>query len=138
MGNIREEEKKLLLETIEYYTTDVRRRCIEMKDGKVIKCAYSPLTINNKFSDGCAIGRILPNDLKQLLDDECDSASVFANDVWKLIPNDIKEKYRLSFLCELQSFHDDSNLIWWNNLGLTEQGKIKSERLMAGIYSENF
>src|SRR4051812_25883876 len=52
-------QKEFLLDTLEYYTTDVNRRCVSTHDA----CFYSAINAGKEgISDGCAIGRHLPSE----------------------------------------------------------------------------
>lgn len=107
--------EEFLLDTIQYYSEDVSRRCVQGN-----KCTYSGKTLD-KNSDGCAIGRWLPEEVK--LDvDAIGDVPVTKEVVFEKLPDWMKE-FGKSFLLDIQDLHDYNNL--WNSSGLNDQGKSK-------------
>lgn len=105
---------EVLEQTIAYYSEDVNRRC-RTED----VCCYSPLTIGKEnISEGCAIGRLLPLELRNKLDKEFPTSNTVSK-VFDMLPKEIQD-LSLGFLEDLQSLHDsDSN---WDSKGLTKTG----------------
>lgn len=109
-------QKEFLLDTIAYYSEDTERRCVT-EDG----CYYSPLTINNKKSDGCAIGRWLdPNVAVNL--DSLGCKPVINYVVTSVLPEKLL-KLGVDFLKDIQELHDEDT--YWYSDGLSRYGKNK-------------
>jgi len=86
-------------------------------------CHYSAL-IGKPF--GCAVGRLLDEDLAEALDGMPES-SVSRLDIFKILPQDVKD-LGLPFLRELQTLHDiPSN---WTDEGLSEEGMQFFEKMV--------
>lgn len=122
-------QEEFLIDTLEYYSVDPTRRCATI-DGK---CYYSPKnTITT--GDGCAIGRHLPDMLKESLDvashgNPITVYSLFTNvdhsHFLKDVP-DILKSLDVEFLFRIQVLHDyNSN---WHTEGLTNTGKEELRR----------
>ena len=122
---------KLLEETILYYSENPLRRCRETFDGES-QCFYDGSRNSLAESDGCAVGRLLPQELKIHLDDNYTFNQLCAgvDDIFDLLPDDIKA-YGLTFLSDLQVLHDNSD--YWDENGLTETGKACASRIKTEI-----
>lgn len=117
-------QEEFLLDTLEYYSLDTSRRCTN-KDGR---CYYSPknaVTTGN----GCAIGRHLPDALKEALDAASDGDGITVEALFtdgdyphlhQGVP-DLLKNLPVDFLYKVQRFHDGNQN--WNSSGLTDDGK---------------
>lgn len=115
-ANIKNELQLFLLDTLEYYTTDPKRRCVV--NGK---CRYSPVTLGMEGqSEGCAYGRKMTpeNALK------ADSASNYITTILRFNPEFLPnwmQKVDDNIHRYIQKLHDyDDN---WDKNGLTDKGK---------------
>lgn len=115
-------QTEFLLDTLQYYCEDTSRRC--EKDGR---CKYHPSSINHSNSEGCAIGRHLPEELAL----KCDSDGAIGVDI---IFNELPDNLRLlgrSFLDDIQCLHDVE--IYWNTSsgkGLLEAGQHRLKTII--------
>lgn len=128
---IKERQLEILEDTVKYYSEDVSRRCVD--DGE---CRYSPESLNiQDISEGCAVGRLLPRDLCNKLDDldpSLSAGSFFNTEKYPNlgIPQDILDLGK-RFLVDLQSLHDtDSN---WDINGLSERGNRFVNSIQQGV-----
>lgn len=115
-----EEKIALLNDTVEYYSEDIQRRCVDVATSI---CYYSPTSLNNnEKSCGCAIGRLLEPELRLELDNKARSMNNSAvKNMFEFLPEDI-QSYGLLFLARLQDFHDnDEN---WDIGSLSERGQM--------------
>ena len=102
-------KEEFLIDTLEYYTTDTSRRCIQPNGN----CYYNPKNAKGTKGEGCAIGRHLPEDLKQKLDtaselDGCISVNMLFGEkrfakLLSEVPLPIKALGK-DFLCQIQIF----------------------------------
>lgn len=105
-------EKELLESTIEYYSTDVNRRCVADWSG----CYYSPLRADKVgISDGCAIGRFMTEEQQRLAEGHPAVSLPYSQ-----IPVSLRGIGR-KFLGEIQLLHDQED--YWDEDGLTVSGK---------------
>lgn len=110
-------------------------------------CKYSCSDPNR--SEGCAIGRKLSKKVKKwLLETMCDERKIILNqaswprvvgiakrDGLKVTPQVFKN-LSMSFLCELQSLHDQSDN--WDKLGLSKTGKKFKDNFILDIKKGNY
>jgi hypothetical protein len=111
---------EFLEDTINHYKVSNKRRCVN----ELGTCAYSPNTVNNKTSKGCAIGRHLSPEVSEIFDHlDYGSITVIMCSVEyrKLLPKWMQTMDN-DFLQSIQSLHDyNSN---WNKIrGLSKKGK---------------
>lgn len=114
---LKQRKFEVLEDTVKYYSEDPEtRRCSSI----INQCYYSSQKANKPESDGCAIGRLLPEELRIELD--ALPASSINNKIFGLLPKDV-QALELNFLSRLQSFHDNSKN--WNitGSGLTFEGQ---------------
>ena len=123
----KEKQLQLLEETITYYTENPLRRCID-NDG----CYYSGDRNKLSESDGCAIGRLIPNELALELDKQ---GQLGVEEIFEDLPIEI-QVYGNDFLNKLQSLHDSKS--FWDADGLTENGKIFIENFKLRIKTNGF
>lgn len=126
MDNLTEKRLGFLTDTIRYYSDDVNRRCTTGSG----QCYYNPASVNKQeISEGCAIGRHLPQSLKEKLDKWYGSEGAI-EDVYEddeetgIKPEEFPESLidlGLKFLTDIQCLHDYEN--HWQKSGLTEAGK---------------
>lgn len=77
----------LLEDTIEYYSSDINRRCVTEPG----ICYYSPEKANKVgFSNGCAIGRLLSTELRITLDSGMDDSEVNFCGIFNQLPEEIR------------------------------------------------
>lgn len=130
MTELQEKQLAFLDETVEYYSADTNRRCV---NGNM--CYYSPKTARKEsVSEGCAVGRHLPADFANYLDGRATIISVhgiFGNPgLYAKLPDELKELGK-DFLGGVQRLHDVSEN--WNANGLTKQGKRAVEVIKRNI-----
>lgn len=116
---LKEKRGQFLVDTIAYYSKDVKRRCTSG-----ITCAYSPKSVGKEgISEGCAIGRHMTpaNQVKADAYAEFNNSSVDKIDE-KLIPKKLIN-LGIPFLVQMQRLHDASQN--WDEDGLTVIGKQK-------------
>ena len=112
---LQKKQRKFLKDTIDYYSENVKRRCVTSSI-----CAYSPYTISKEdISEGCAIGRHLKPELKEKFD-KLSNSSVKNLEIYNKLPTRLKS-LTLDFLVSCQDLHDDCR--YWNNKGLSKSGK---------------
>ena len=125
----KQEKFDLLEDTKKYYTEDVTRRSVTPRQ----HCAYSGATLNKVHSDGCAIGRLLDEELKLYLDRCYKNKNV--SDIWVYLPETVTS-YGRPFLKHLQSFHDSP--LNWNENGLTICGEEEYSLIKSRINIEAY
>lgn len=110
-------KEEFLLDMIEYYATDPSRRSVSPES----RCTYYPAHNN---TEGCAIGRHLPESGQKLYD----GLGVYSSIVEEIISggvNDHRPKWMkdlpVPFLCDCQELHDGSE--HWTSTGLSVKGK---------------
>lgn len=126
MDNIIEKRLGFLTDTIRYYSEDVNRRCTDGFEN----CYYDPASVNKQdISEGCAIGRHLPQELKEKIDNYYGSLGAI-DEVYEdyeetgIKPEEFPEsliELGLKFLTDMQCLHDYES--HWQKGGLTEAGK---------------
>lgn len=121
----------LLQETVSYYSENPLRICRASFDGEA-HCFYDGLKNPNTESDGCAVGRLLPQELKEYLDTvfTFNKVASSVSEVFQHLPLDIQE-YGVQFLRRLQGLHD--TLDYWDEKGLTETGKVFIKNFIVDI-----
>lgn len=134
---IKERQLEILEDTVKYYSEDVLRRCVDNDE-----CRYSPESLNiQDISEGCAIGRLLPREICNKLDDldpNLSARSLFDTERYPNlgIPQDILD-LRKGFLTDLQALHDLNH--HWDENGLSEKGKklvsIIKQRIETDYYN---
>ncbi len=129
---------ELLLDALEYYTVDPKnRRCV-----LGLSCRYHPSSISKEgTSEGCLIGRLLPEELALELDEKNLSIyTVFHHDdyiplrkrVEKIDP--VFNAGNAIFLSNCQTLHDSN--IYWGKTGLTSEGKERLSRILNDYISK--
>ena len=113
---------QILKETFNYYNEDVSRRAINNTNG----CDY--LTEDGRM---CAFGRC---EIEHSLDFNGMGGvhSRFHNE--DEMNDALKEEYRghsMEFWADVQSFHDDFNVLYWDGEGITPKGLEFYENLCA-------
>lgn len=112
--------EEFLLDMLEYYTVNSTRRCIDTAGC----CSYSAIS---KYTEGCAIGRLLDKEDAQVLQENPFYGSSI-NELWdnyheeiiKILP-DWMMKLGREFLKSVQDLHDESD--YWTSPGLSKYGK---------------
>lgn len=124
--------EQFLKDTIEYYGSDLKRRCVVKKPEGVNFCAYSPKTANLEgISEGCAIGRHLTPELKEKLDapkaNQNGPAGIIdlikEPTLTELFPQWMRDM-DVHFLSSVQNIHDVTNN-WGEVEGLSSKGKFR-------------
>ena len=87
--------EEVLQDAIDYYWGKPERKCVDDTKGN---CQYMPSTT----SEGCAIGRLLPEDIVDKLPPD---AGVYDERVWTHLPEWLKAMGQ-EFLKDLQVLHD--------------------------------
>ena len=128
MIELQEKQIELLEDTFKYYTECVLRRCRDDHN-----CAYSERTLGLIGTNGCAIGRLLSDELKENLDKLYPNVSV--DRIFHLLPLNI-QYYKVKFLTELQNWHDTP--IFWLNNKLTNSGYNKIEEIREDIINNKY
>lgn len=113
-----------LLDMLEYYTTDINRRC-----SNTSSCYYSPVKAGKEgISEGCAIGRHLDGETQLLCDNSAYSSITELNRLTTIeLPKWFK-KLSVIFLQSIQNLHDVDS--YWCSTGLSINGKSKVEELV--------
>ncbi len=121
MNAIQKRQLKLLNETVAYYSVDKNRRCAGSGG-----CYYSPESVDKVgISDGCAIGRLLTPELRQVIDAMVRSRGLGVNSyvdteyIFMLLPKRLQSLGR-EFLRDLQRLHDAST--YWLDNGMSDTG----------------
>lgn len=100
-----EARNRVFIDTHKYYTEDLNRRCAV----EYSKCTYSPRTINKEgISEGCAVGRLLLEVEKDILDQE--NYQGISDSIKKYIGKDscsIVDYLGDVYLRNLQFYHDE-------------------------------
>lgn len=124
-------KEEFLLDTLEYYSSDLSRRCVS-EDGK---CYYSPKSTVTT-GNGCAIGRHLPDQLKESMDVASNGNPVTIHSLFTSgeycnlfdeFPQELKTLGE-PFLMYTQWLHDDP--IYWSKDGLTDAGRTELNRMI--------
>ncbi len=111
----------LLLDTLNYYSEDYsNRRCID-KNGN---CCYFPTT---PFSEGCAIGRVIPKALAKQLSIENDNIRSIIQEKRFNLPKWLINMGE-DFLFNLQWLHDRKSN--WNDKGLSCNGVDQLKKII--------
>lgn len=137
METVKEKQLRILEETVEYYSQNPEeRRCVNSKNGK---CYYHGKNAQKK-SEGCAVGRLLSNELQLELDENYtlnskeDNSSV--SGIFHNLPDDIKDLGK-QYLHNLQQLHDQ-DFYWNNESGLSESGKLEYELIKNKINNNEY
>lgn len=109
---LQKRQLKVLEETVQYYSKDTARRCT---DGE--SCSYSAKTLGTK-GKGCAVGRLLPLELRNELD-EYYVLGVGVAEIFDMLPKSV-QSLSVKFLESLQDLHDLN--LNWDDKGLTDFG----------------
>lgn len=116
MEKTTEEKIQLVWDTVNYYSENP----VERRSKSDVGCVYSPESIDNPNSEGCAVGRLLTNELKLKLDNVGEVGTVGVMAIFHLLPLDI-QAYSLDLLQSLQTLHDrDVN---WTSTGISDEGE---------------
>jgi len=120
--------QQLIQQTVDYYSQNPTQKRCTGNGG----CYYSPKTAGKPHSDGCAVGRLLTPEQREILDD-LDFGPIIcpSKDYIEQAPflKDLFEKYSPDFLGDLQQLHDHKE--YWNENGLTNYGKRYVEKLIV-------
>lgn len=109
--------QEFLYYTVHHYNSN--NRCT---DGQ--KCTYSPITIDKKNSEGCAIGRWLDPDLAYQIDTERSGINSIINYIIDIYPfPEWMKRMNINFLKDVQSLHDTHE--YWDSNGINKYGKNK-------------
>lgn len=129
MKATKEEMNWLLNDTLEYYSKNTNRRCV---DAQTLSCFYDPHTLGKgNISNGCAIGRWMTQEQKAAADSS--GAMIPVGELGILLPN-ILRKYPMWFLEEIQRLHDTHT--YWNTFGLTQKGLEYVNKLQLKIAAQ--
>ena len=121
--------EEFLKDTIDYYSTDINRRCVSSKGGS---CVYSPKNAGKVgVSEGCAIGRHLTDETKELFD-KYKGENIGCPDILDIFKSDEMrhhlpiwmQKMDKYFLNRVQSLHDRTSS-WDGKNGLSTTGKMR-------------
>ncbi len=121
---------EVLQDTVKYYTTNVKRRCVDKNN----ECSYSAKTLN-KSSQGCAVGRLIPPKLRLEWDKKYPNKSISGIQCKETLPENLLE-LGINFLNDLQSLHDQPNN--WDKEGLTQRGLDRVEQITKHIQAKNY
>lgn len=127
-------QEEFLLDTLEYYTTDTSRRCVNTEG----KCYYSPKNASTT-GNGCAIGRHVPDQLKENMDMASNDKpvtvhSLFTDGQFSHLFDEFPAELKAlgePFLFRIQSLHDDPDD--WSKAGLTDEGKISLHNIIVAF-----
>jgi hypothetical protein len=128
---IAERREEFLTDMLEYYSVDpIARRC----KNSAGKCVYSPISPG---SEGCAIGRHLPERLSAELDDKyrVSNNSVCNVEIFRQLPKWMQE-LGMNFLGDMQALHDDDQS-WPLTEPVTEPEEIKLKLPAAASLKRN-
>lgn len=123
-------QEEFLLDTLEYYSADTSRRCLGHG-----RCYYSPKGLATT-GNGCAIGRWLPESLKESMDTAYDGNSLpvrllFDSKEYSNFLSAFPDMLKLLspvFLSAVQRLHDsDDN---WSENGISDEGKKSAANLV--------
>ena len=126
-----ERREEFLTGMLEYYLVDpVTRRCKNSAGA----CVYSPIYPG---SEGCAIGRHLPERLSAELDDKYrgSNSSVCNVNIFRQLPKWMQE-LGMNFLGHMQLLHDDDQF-WPLKWSETEPEEIVIEAAAAARFKRN-
>ena len=119
MKKTKEEKLALLNETILYYSENTKRRCRQINENGENACFYNGANNNKTESSGCAVGRLIPIELAEELDNRFEGIDSTVFEVFHFLPQNVKD-YGKKFLGKLQLLHDVDE--HWDEMGLTEIG----------------
>jgi len=109
-------------------------KTIEQKRLEFLEETIAHFNINNRglnakgdcsYTDGCAIGRHLPKELCEYID-QLEWSSVGNPDVISLLPADM-QKLGTYFLVGVQALHGNPEA--WDTEGLTDAGKSQAQKI---------
>lgn len=128
-------KESFLLDTLEYYSMDVKRRCTNG-----LFCRYSPISIGKTYKEsaGCGIGRKLKRSVAEELD-KCGACSIREVIIdypilFELSPKWM-QKMEKEFLTAIQTLHDRYQN-WNKRRGLSKIGR-KFVREIIGEFNLN-
>lgn len=128
MEKTTEEKIQLVWDTVNYYSENPEERRCKSDVG----CVYSPESIDNPNSEGCAVGRLLTDELKIKLDNVGNLGCTGVSAIFHLLPLDI-QAYSLDLLQSLQGLHDqDDN---WTPDGISDIGEELVKRTINTLMS---
>jgi len=117
---VEENRLEVLDDTVAYYSKDVKR----LNYTHMREIRYSPKhTGKQGISEGCSIGRLMPPELQEQLDEKAVFfIGVPPNDIhaFSQLPKDL-QKLGLKFIISLQWLHDHH--VNWTKNGLSQTGK---------------
>lgn len=128
MKKTTEQKIELVWDTVNYYSENpVERRC-KSNVGYV----YSPTNANKPNSEGCAVGRLLTNELKIKLDNVGMMGAAGVGSIFHELPDDIRA-YGQYLLESLQGLHDlDDN---WTPDGISDEGEEYVKKIINTLIS---
>lgn len=132
MTELQQKMIDFLEDTVQYYSVDpIKRRSISDTKG----CFYSPKNAHKPSSNGCAIGRHLPEELQGKYDSvsSC-SISYIYTVYYNELPVNLKE-LPCEFLRDVQHLHDAG--INWNGMGLSLTGEKNVQKIKNYISNYN-
>ncbi len=128
MTKTKSEKKALVEETAKAFTVDTRCAVPRPDRGDLDTCRY-----HMDGKQGCAIGRLLPIELREKLDQRLEDgmgSSVCATEVFRMLPDDLRA-YGQPFMIRLQSLHDRKRN--WESGGLSILGKEELSIMIKDI-----
>lgn len=127
---LQQRQLEVLEDTVKYYSEDTNRRCISSLEDYGSECMYSPKSLGKEgISQGCAIGRLLPDAMKDDIDSKFDAINIdtLIEEKEYPIPEDIIS-LGVTFLRALQTLHDWDKY-WQQEKGLTPEGEVKVQEI---------
>lgn len=108
--------RDFLQDTVNYYNENPKRRSRNDR-----KCYYNGANAKGCEGDGCAIGRVLPLELRKHLDERFTNGGVPSGvrNVFGLLPDSLKV-LECEFLERIQEFHDYNS--FWDDESITSRG----------------
>lgn len=128
MEKTTEQKIELVWDTVNYYSENP----VERRSKSDVGCVYSPESIDNPNSEGCAVGRLLTNELKLKLDNIGIIGTIGVSEIFHYLPEDIRA-YGLGLLESLQALHDrDPN---WTATGISDEGEEFVKKIINTLMS---
>lgn len=128
MEKTTEQKIELVWDTVNYYSENPSERRCKSYDG----CVYSPTNADKPNSEGCAVGRLLTDELKIKLDNVGIIGTTGVGEIFHELPDDIRA-YSQYLLESLQSLHDrDDN---WTPDGISDEGEEYVKKIINTLMS---
>lgn len=110
--------EEFLLDTLEYYCQNPKRRCTA-ENGSL--CQYDPIKLHRGDTEGCAIGRKLSKIAREKYGiQNCSIDEIFDSPELKEMAPEWMQEMNIEFLVSMQKLHDDRNN--WHSEGLSPEG----------------